>query len=170
MADALGVDARMVFTGPVRISDPASRRDLLRTLAAVGAAGVLAGCDLLATPPPDPDPLLGLLARTRALVNAYSTAMNGADPELVAIINPIRDAHRAHVTALEALIKPPSGAAVPSTVTQPSAGGNTKAALLALEKEGAKSAYEMCLIVPASRATLLGEIAAARATHVTVLS
>ncbi|MBB5872280.1 hypothetical protein F4553_005714 [Allocatelliglobosispora scoriae] len=156
----------------MRITDPASRRDLLRTLAAVGAAGVLAGCDLLATPAPDPDPLLGFLARTKALVNAYSTAIGSAPPALVTIINPIRDAHRAHVAALEALIKPPSpsaGAGAPSAAASGTP-GDPKVALLALEKEGAKLAYETCLVVPAARATLLGEIAAARAAHVTVLS
>lgn len=148
-----------------------SRRDLLRALAAVGATGVLAGCDLLATPPPEPDPLLGFLTATKALVDTYSVAIDTAPGDLAATLGPIRDTHRAHADALTKLIKPPSASAAPpgSAPSVPASGG-LKAALLGVEKAAAKSAYETCLTVPAARATLLGEIAAARATHVTVLS
>jgi hypothetical protein len=160
----------MVFTSHVRFQDGATRRELLRTLAAVGAAGVLAGCDLLKTPPPEPDPLLDFLAETRALASLYAAAVATAQPDLANLLAPIRDAHTAHATALTQMINPPSGTPTPPPSGAASATPATKEALLAVEKTAAKKAYDTCLTVPASRATLLGEIAAARATHAAVLS
>ena len=46
----------------------------------------------------------------------------------------------------------------------------TLAALLAAEKDGAAAARVACLRAPSYRAALLGSIAAARASHVEVLS
>jgi hypothetical protein len=143
----------------------ASRRDLLRGLAAIGAAGVLAGCDLLSSPEPQPDPLLGFLDQTRALLADYEAAIT-ADPAAGAELGTIRDAHAAHVQELIALIRPPSAAA--SAPAQSSV-ATTIAGLRTAETAAARSAYDTCLTVPAQRATLLGEIAAARATHLAAL-
>ncbi|WP_051367770.1 hypothetical protein [Hamadaea tsunoensis] len=140
------------------------RRDLLRGLAAIGAAGVLAGCDLLGDPePPAPDPLLGFLGQTRALLAAYEATI-AAVPDLAGRLQPIRETHAAHVTALTEIIKPPSGTPVPSSSTPA-----TLAGLKTAEAAAQKSAYATALSVPAGRATLLGEIAAARSTHLAVL-
>ncbi|NUR71656.1 MAG: twin-arginine translocation signal domain-containing protein [Hamadaea sp.] len=142
-----------------------TRRDLLRALAAVGAAGVLAGCDLLAAPEPDPDPLLGLLTETRALLTAYDQVI-AADAQSAAKLQPIRATHEAHLTALTAMISPPSPTATPSSTTTAASVADLKRA----ETTAAKTAYDACLATTPARATLLGEIAAARATHLAVLS
>ncbi|NUO55134.1 MAG: twin-arginine translocation signal domain-containing protein [Hamadaea sp.] len=142
-----------------------SRRDLLRALAAVGAVGVLAGCDLLAAPEPDPDPLLGLLTETRALLTAYDQVI-AADSQSAAKLQPIRTTHEAHLTALTAMISPPTPSATPAA----SGAAVSVADLKKAEATAAKSAYDACLATTPERATLLGEIAAARATHVAVLS
>jgi FtsP/CotA-like multicopper oxidase with cupredoxin domain len=142
-----------------------SRRDLLRALAAVGAAGVLAGCDLLSTPEPDPDPLLGLLTETRALLAAYD-AVIGADAQNAAKLQPIRETHAAHLTALTAMISPANPTSTPSAAATAASVADLKKA----ETAAAKTAYDACLATTAARATLIGEIAAARATHLAVLS
>jgi len=131
------------------------------------SAGVLSGCGLLldrADPEPEPDPLLPLLRQTVALVSAYEGFL-AAHPERAARLDPLRETHAAHVTALSAVVVQPS--AGPSAA--PSAAPATLAELKALESAAAKSAYEACLATTAERATLLGEIAAARATHVVAL-
>ncbi|MEV6968799.1 twin-arginine translocation signal domain-containing protein [Hamadaea sp. NPDC051192] len=142
-----------------------SRRDLLRALAAVGAAGVLAGCDLLAGPEPDPDPLLGLLAETQALLTAYDQVI-AAGAANAAKLQTIRATHEAHLTALTAMISPPSPTATPSAATTADSVADLKKA----ETTAAKTAYDACVAAVPARATLLGEIAAARATHLAVLS
>jgi hypothetical protein len=142
----------IVFTGPVQTSDHGrpTRRDLLRLLGAGLSAGVLAGCGLLdrADPEPEPDPLLPFLAGTRDLVTAYDGFL-AQHPDRATRLQPVRDAHVAHAAALVTLINPPSAA---------------------LESGAARTAYDTCLAAPGRRATLLGEIAAARTTHVAVLS
>jgi len=146
-----------------------SRRDLLRALAAVGAAGVLAGCGLLATPEPDPDPLLGLLTETQALLAAYDQVI-AADPQNAAKLQPVRETHTAHLAALTAMISPPGVQSSPSASASAATSAASVADLKKAESTAAKSAYDACLATTAARATLLGEIAAARATHVAVLS
>jgi hypothetical protein len=142
-----------------------SRRDLLRALAAIGAAGVLAGCDLLAAPEPEPDPLLGLLTETKALLAAYDGII-AADAQSAAKLQPLRETHAAHVAALTSMISPPSATPTTSaTVTAASVADLKKA-----ETTAAKSAYDACLATTPQRSTLLGEIAAARATHLAVLA
>jgi hypothetical protein len=149
-----------------------SRRELLRVVATTGvagiAAGILAGCGLLDEPdPPPPHPLAGFLTETERLVAAYDGFL-AAQPTSATKLQPLRDAHAAHVTAIRTLINLPSAA--PTTLAAPSPPA-TLAALKALEKAAAGSAYDTCLtVVPASHATLLGEIAAARSTHLVVLS
>jgi hypothetical protein len=161
----------IVFTGPVQTSDHGrpTRRDLLRLLGAGLSAGVLAGCGLLdrADPEPEPDPLLPFLAGTRDLVTAYDGFL-AQHPDRATRLQPVRDAHVAHAAALVTLINPPSAA--PSAPASSAAVPATLAELKALESGAARTAYDTCLAAPGRRATLLGEIAAARTTHVAVLS
>jgi hypothetical protein len=163
----------IVFTGPVQISDHGrpTRRDLLRLLGAGLSAGVLAGCGLLDRADPDhepePDPLLPFLAGTRDLVAAYDGFL-AQHPDRATRLQSVRDAHVAHAAALVTLINPPSAA--PSAPASSAAVPATLAELKALESAAAKTAYDTCLAAPGRRATLLGEIATARTTHVAVLS
>jgi hypothetical protein len=151
-----------------------SRRAVLRSVAgaAIGIAGAagLSGCELVGNnPAPDrPDPLDGLLAGTFTLAGRYDAAI-AAWPELAARLTPIRDAHRAHTTALATLIGKPTKTTVPSSSTSTGAAeADTAAALAALrtaEKTAQGDAAGACLAAPAARTLLLGSITAARASH-----
>jgi hypothetical protein len=129
------------------------------------AAPLLTACDLLNPKPdgpPPPDPLTDFYSGTVALAALYDSTVT-ANPNLA----PIREAHRAHAAALAAIMKP-APSPVPSTVpsaTVSSAGGDVRAA----EQQGYQKAVEVCLSAPSNRATLLGEIAAARACHLEIL-
>jgi peptidoglycan/LPS O-acetylase OafA/YrhL len=135
------------------------RRALLR--AVVGAAVLapaLAACDLFQPdPPPPPDPLTGFYLDTLALAALYETDSRP-------LVAPIRDAHKAHAAALAAIMYPPPAAASP---VAPS--GTPPANVREAEQEAWQKAVDTCLAAPAERATLLGEIAAARACHLEVL-
>lgn len=149
-----------------------SRRAVLT--AAVGLAGVAAigACDDPGSAPRrpvPPDPLNPFYRDTAALLARYEAAI-AADPALAGRLGPIRDAHRAHLQALAREIGP-------GLVAQPSASSATGTSppatlpdLLAAEKQAATAARSACLAAPSYRAALLGSIAAARASHVTVLS
>lgn len=107
------------------------------------------------------------------MVSRYNAAISAVGT-LSAQLTPLRDAHQAHVTALAAIMKPvPSTAAVgtsgTATSASPADAKSALAALRAFEQSGAKMAIEACVTAPAARATLLGEIAAARASHLEVL-
>jgi hypothetical protein len=141
------------------------RRALLR--AVVGAAvavPALAACDLLKPdPPPPPDPLTDFYLDTLALAALYE---NDSRPPSA----PIRDAHKAHAAALAAIMYPPpasTGPVPPSTA--PSAAPSGPAALRDAEQKAWQRAIDACLSAPPERATLLGEIAVARACHLEAL-
>lgn len=131
------------------------------------SAGILAGCGLLdrEDPVPPADPLLPLLTQARDLVSAYDGFL-AAHPERANRLQPVREAHAAHVTALTAVVTRPSAA--PSAASSPAPA--TLSQLKAVESGAAKAAYDLCLTTTGERVTLVGEIAAARATHVAVLS
>jgi hypothetical protein len=164
----LGDIGRIVFTGPVRTTDHgrSTRRDLLRAVGAGLSVGILAGCGIFGSDGvgPEPDPLLPLLTQARELVTAYDGFL-AQHPDRTARLQPIRDAHAAHVTALAAVVVQPSPGQAPASPAPA-----TLALLKALESAAAKSAYDACLAARDERVTLAGEIAAARATHVVVLS
>ena len=87
---------------------PTTRRAVLRAalgLAGIGALGTLTGCEVLGGGdlPPPPDELAGFLTSTIALGNRYDQVIK-AVPELADRLEPIRDAHRAHVQALAAAV------------------------------------------------------------------
>ena len=153
-----------------------SRRELLRgafTLAgaAVVAAGTLAGCDSFDgdSQPDRPSPLLGFLTATSALADRYDATIT-AVPALAAKLGPIRDTHHAHVKALAtALPAPTPGPATPATRI-PTDSAGALAALVAAEKAGRDEAVAACLGADPRLAPLVGSIAAARATHLEVLT
>lgn len=142
------------------------RRALLRAVAgAAVAVPALAACDLFdPDPPPPPDPLTGFHIQTLALVTLYETA----EPRFAAI----RDAHRAHADAIAKIMYPAPPAASPAAASAgPTAApaAPTTASLRQAEQSAWRQAVEACLAAPAARATLLGEIAAARACHLEAL-
>ncbi len=166
----------MVLTGAVR----SSRRGVLLT----GAAGLTlagAGCGLFDSdppPPPAPDKLLGLYESARAQAAEYRRVIT-ALPGLAAWLTPLADAHQAHADALAAILDPaPVTSGAPPFSVPPSDGPggshttDQKQAVETLrnaELQGAKEASTACRQAPAERATLVGSIAAARATHAEVL-
>ncbi|GIH06002.1 hypothetical protein Rhe02_40690 [Rhizocola hellebori] len=132
---------------------------------AAAAAPALAACDLLDSeppPPPPPDQLTEFYGQTAALIQTYETAI--AATPAAAILVTVRDAHKAHLAALAAIMKPaPSGSPVPASPSTPR--GEVRQA----EQQARLAAIEACMTAPPNRATLLGEIAAARACHLEVL-
>jgi hypothetical protein len=143
------------------------RRALLR--AVVGAAVVapaLAACDLFQPdPPPPPDSLSEFYLETLALAALYETDQRP-------LVAPIRDAHKAHASALAAIMYPPPASAGPVPPSaQPSAATATATAtnVREAEQKAWQKAVDLCVAAPAERATLLGEIAVARACHLEVL-
>jgi hypothetical protein len=158
-----------------------SRRSVLLAFGASVGAVTLSGCGLLDSkpkPPPAPDALTAFLAETNALLTQYETAISRF-PAIAATLIPIRDAHRAHAAALVAIMTPPpvvpsgvaSGAPSSGASTAPTGDQKTEVSKLRTAEQAAqKKAVETCATAPAARATLLGEIAAARAGHLEVLA
>jgi hypothetical protein len=163
-----------------------SRRSLLLVTAVIGAAAAAtAGCGIFDREPeipPEPDPLTGFLADTVSLATAYDNALLSA-PSLAGRLTALRDAHRLHAEAILAILRPapsplPSGQPIwakvtPSGSAGPGASTKDPAALLdslrAAEQKARQAAADACATAPADRATLLGEIAAARASHLEAL-
>ncbi|WP_305782821.1 hypothetical protein [Symbioplanes lichenis] len=146
-----------------------NRRQLLA--AAAGTAGVtsLAGCGLFRDDPepvPPPDPLQPVLDEALALAGAYDRAVV-TDPTQAGRLAPLAGDHREHATALAQLI----GVALPTSAAASSApaGAETLATLRKAEQAAHKTAVAACLQAPATRAALVGSIAAARATHAEAL-
>ncbi|MGE5827180.1 MAG: hypothetical protein ACM30G_02305 [Micromonosporaceae bacterium] len=166
--------------GRVRVTDQPllragiSRRRLLRGL--VGAAGAVAtgaaltGCDLVRDdgPPSLTTAALDAFLRDTLALAALYDAVLIDHPDLGTTLTPIRDAHRAHASALSAAlgrsVPTPGAAAVPSAQAQ------AVATLVTAERTGRDAAIEACVGNAARLAPLLGSIAAARATHLEVLS
>jgi hypothetical protein len=168
----------MVLTVRVLMGDGRarySRRAVLGVaLGGLVAAVPLAGCD--ASEPTQTrkiaDPLNPLYRDTAALLARYEAIMT-AQPALADRLTPLRDAHREHLRALAREIGP--GLADPSPVVSASGAVPTDArpALDTLrddERQASAAARAACLAGPSYRAALLGSIAAARASHVEVLS
>jgi hypothetical protein len=119
-----------------------------------------------------PDPLNPFYRDTAALLGRYEATI-AAQPGLTERLGPLRDAHRAHVQSLAREIGP--GLDGTSATPAPADNGASDqpamlAALLAAEKNAVTAARAACLGAPSYRAALLGSIAAARASHVAVLS
>lgn len=143
------------------------RRALLRAFVGVAVVGpALASCDLFKPgPPPPPDPLTEFYLDTLALAAVYESDSRP-------LVAPIRDAHKAHAAALAAIMYPPPTSTdpiPPSAKPSAPAASATPAKVREAEQKAWQKAVDTCLSVPAERATLLGEIAAARACHLEVL-
>jgi hypothetical protein len=152
-----------------------SRRAFLRGVAGLAVAGAaLAGCDFFGggggtTETGQPQPLLDFLTATIALADRYDATIT-AVPALVATLTPIRDAHRAHVKALAAALGTNAPSAGPPATRPPADGPSAMAALVTAEKAGRDDAVAACLASVPRYAPLLGSIAAARATHLEVMT
>jgi hypothetical protein len=150
-------------------------------LGGVAGAVSLTACDTprsAAQQQKTPDPLSPFYHDTSALLGRYEATV-AAQPGLAERLGPIRDAHRAHLQALAREIGPgldppsaggPSSTAAPAAAGEASAGPASLAALATAERDASAAARAACLRAPSYRAVLLGSIAAARASHVAVLS
>jgi hypothetical protein len=165
-----------VLLGDERPGHP--RRAVLRAtlggLVGAVAAAALAGCDASRTAQPRrvADPLNPFYRDTVALLARYEAIMT-ALPALTDRLTPLRDAHREHLRALTREIGPNLETPAPTASVGGDLPGDTGSALAALrdaEKAAAAGARAACLAAPSYRAALLGSIAAARASHVGVLS
>jgi hypothetical protein len=154
------------------------RRDALRLigggLAAASAAGV-AGCSWFKDAPPPPDALEPFYQATVDLADRYD-AIIAAVPAIADKLSVLRDHHRAHLERLMIVInkKPPSpkpSPAASAVANLPADAAGAFTDLLAAEKAALTDATKGCLAATnPDRATLLGEMAACRATHVEVLT
>lgn len=165
----------MVFTVPVA-PRRCSRRRLLTAGAGAVTAGLLAGCGRWGGDDrrPTTDPLDEFLRSTHALAQRYASTL-AAFPDLAERLGPLHATHVAHVAALrETVGRDPTPSATPSGgVWTAPVGAEAEAAVAALrqaEEDAQREAADACLAAPPNRAVLLGTIAAARATHVKVLT
>jgi hypothetical protein len=143
----------------------------------IGAAGVLGGASLIGLTgcgilggedSPEPTVLDAFLASTAALADRYDATVT-ANPDLAAALTPLRDAHRAHVAALASAVgRPAPAVGSGEAITGGRAG--VYAALAEAEKTARAEAEAECLKSTPRLAGLLGSIAAARATHLEVLT
>jgi hypothetical protein len=166
------------WTDPVTAGST-SRRTFLRGVAGlvgVAAAGAaLTGCGIFGggggapEPPDQPQPLLDFLAATSALADRYDATISEI-PALIGALTPIRDAHRAHVKALADALGTTAPQSAPPATEPPSDGPSAMAALAAAEKAARDDAITACLAAAPRYASLLGSIAAARATHLEVMT
>ncbi|ROT33315.1 hypothetical protein [Micromonospora sp. HM5-17] len=143
-------------------------------LALVGTAGGLPGCGLFEDepdPPPAPDPLAPLITGALDLAARYEAAA-AAVPELAERLRPIAEAHRAHAAELARV----TGTTLPTATAAPPVVGDAQdrsgvlRGLREAERAGRNTARQACVEAPPERSALVGSIAAARATHLEVLS
>jgi hypothetical protein len=153
-----------------------TRRTVLTTVGVALAGASLAGCEAdddgpTAVPAADAAALRQVGGEALDLANRYAQAIS-QNPGQAAKLTPIRDAHREHAAAigrsLDASVAPsappnPSGSAS-------SGGGGALRALAVAEKGAAERAVTACVAAASYYAPLLGAVAAARASHVEVLS
>ena len=165
------------WTVPVTRGSTSRRAFLRGALGLVGTAAAgaaLAGCGIFGDdggpkPPEPPSPLLDFMAATSALADRYDATISEV-PALIAALTPIRDAHRAHVKALAQALGTTAPRSGPPATRPPSDGPSAMTALVAAEKTGRDDAVAACLAAAPNYAPLLGSIAAARATHLEVMT
>jgi sugar phosphate isomerase/epimerase len=156
-----------------------SRRAFLRGVAglvgAAAAGAALTGCGIFdgggggPEQPDTPQSLLDFLAATSALADRYDATISEI-PALTGALTPIRDAHRAHVRALADALGTTAPKSAPPATRPPSDGPSAMTALVAAEKAARDDAIAACLAAAPRYASLLGSIAAARATHLEVMT
>jgi hypothetical protein len=147
----------------------------MRALGGGLAIGGLSACDPLGRPEPaprprrpapPPDPVSALLAAERALLAQYD-AVIARFPGLRRAAA-VRADHAAHVGALRTLVHAPV-AGTPVPVSVPATAAAALAALRAAEVSAAARATAACVAAPASRAPLLGSLAACESAHLVLL-
>ena len=134
----------------------------------------VAGSSATTSQPPAPDPAQPVLDGALTLAAAYDRTIV-AQPGLARRLTPIVEAHRAHAAELTRTDRRPrpvvrGGTGGIDDRRRPT--GDAKAALGALrtaERRAQQVAATLCRTAAANRATLLGTIAAARATHAEAL-
>jgi hypothetical protein len=143
------------------------------TVAGAGfGATTLGGCGFFGgdpEPPEAPDPLQPLLDEAMALAAAYDR-VTVTQPGLAGRLSPLADDHRAHAAELARVIGAalPSGPAAPAG-SAPAGASAVIADLRKAEQAAQKTATTVCRQAPAERVTLVGSIAACRATHAEAL-
>jgi hypothetical protein len=151
-----------------------TRRGVLRAgllFGGVAGVGLTTGCGLFGPDdpgPPPPDPLLGFLNDTNALLARYDAALAKL-PALGPAIATVRDNHRAHATILAQAINGPTPAASTTAAAPAGDRGAVLAGLVEAETKARDAAVEACLGTNPRLAPLIGSIAAARAAHLEVL-
>ncbi len=169
----------MVFTVAVVIKDGFSRRRMLAGAAGAAAVAVSGGCGLFDhdSERQRPDALQPLLTEASTLVAALDAAAL-AQPALAGRLTPLAADHRAHVTALARVIGTPAPSApapsdpAPGPSSPGGPAGDASAVLRQLRAQAqaaARNAATACGAAPAERASLVGSIAACRATHAEAL-
>jgi hypothetical protein len=165
--------------GPVSGRQTVSRRGILRGLLAVagatavgaGSTTALAGCDVFTGGDggDEAHELDAFLLGTVALGDLYDATL-AAQPSAATTLTPLRETHRAHARALADALGKPVPSAPASVGPAPADRAQALAALATAEKTGRDAAVTACMAAAPRLAALLGSIAAARATHLEVLT
>jgi hypothetical protein len=166
----IAADIAADFAG-VRGAGHTRRRMLGVSAGAALGVTALAGCGIFDDGPdhtPPPDALQPVLDEALALAAAYDRA-GVAQPGLAQRLTPLAADHRAHATELARVI----GKALPSAPAPGASDGaqapDTLATLRKAEQAALRTATTAAKQAPAARATLVGSIAACRATHAEAL-
>lgn len=135
-----------------------------------GGLGLLSACGVLGSgATPRPDPIEGFIVSTLGLGDRYDAVIK-ALPDLAELLKPIRDAHREHARALADAVgvspSPPATSAAP----RPAGPDLALSALAKAETAARNEAVDACMSAGPWLAPLLGAIAAARATHLEVIT
>jgi hypothetical protein len=139
----------------------------------------LAGCrnDGPARATATPSLLVPVLSATTELLAQYDAVLR-RHPELWSRLSPLRNDHNRHAAALVRQLGSAAASARASRSASPSPSASpvipdspdtAVAALATAERSAQRQAARACLSAPARYATLLGSIAACRASHVAVL-
>jgi hypothetical protein len=148
-----------------------TRRGLLAGAVGLAGLGGLTGCDPFADEVPaeiGPHALDGLVAGTVALAGRYQAAI-AAVPALADSLTPVQETHQRHATVLAQAIGRPMPTATAPAEPAPAGRAAAVAALATAEKAARDEAVTACLAATARLATLLGTMAAARASHLEIL-
>ena len=117
--------------------------------------------------PAPPDPLLPLLAAERELLHRYDHVL-GRFPQLAELAY-VRADHDVHITALRAIVRGAEPSPTPAPTFAPATAAAAVAALRVAETAAAARYGSACVAAPASRAALLGSIAACESSHLVLL-
>jgi len=151
----------------------------LRSLLALSALGVVVAETVTACgsdTPPEPDPLAAQLQSARADADLAAAAAKAAPPDLAPALLVIADQRRRHATVLIEELARAAGKPTPSATADPSASAApatpapppSRQDVIAALRRSADSAAALTPTLSGYRAGLMGSIAAACTTFVTV--